>query len=1067
MKKLLFWALLCPALSYCQIEIDTIWKQRIDSVSVNLNLANVPHGILLDKAMEFTNVPAYNGVLTDSTDLDIHVFSNIYKTLFMGRVSTDTTYFRLMQDIAYDWADTRKKENDQNNHTIVLSALLYNYSRIRSDALSQNLIRLSGNGYMDAYSSGWQNPYETLTTVAFAPPINIYSQLEFDVMLPPELFLSNALNGVTAIEIDFYDGNGYQSIYNQTVHVRYGGPGKKAWTLRISQNSGPTLYARAYLVISEPEIDTSQSSYSNDIFISGPGNESVIANKGAFLRIDYAPGHNGQVIKPFIVAEGFDVGSILTPEEEGGDRTIEDFLFDVSSNFRAGDLSDLLYDNNFQDYDIIYVDWQNGTNSLQYNAAVLRKVILWVNEQKHINTSNEDNVLLGQSMGGVIGRYCLAKMEADEIAHEVRLFIAHDAPIQGANTPISLQHFTRHMYSLYTDAPVYGVLENFIPVIEDFWDLIGVQLLGMNEFDFPSPEDILTIQDTPAAVQMNYHYVDIGAEETTAIHDLWINELENAGYPHECRSIAISNGNECAVDHGFDPREKLIDLHDTHNPDIFGDFVHFVATPLAGIAMGDIELAILGLLPGSSKYFFDFDLHANPNLGDTNRKIYYGRIKYEKKLLWLIKISHTITSRTKHAPSGYLPFDTYSGGSVNIERAIDNDGDPDPNDYLPSNIYENPIYGFIPVVSALDIKRSAGDVVPEDYLEKYAGGLTPDPLLTSSFQNFIVGYSQSFTNEPHISFNARNGDWLAEELNAGGTTPNYPEYNCSYVCENIEIEGDITACSIVEFSLPEAPALMDYEWEITEGDNLVTIDGEETNEIELTVLEDAVGAVTIQVTFGDDANKCADVVLSKTIWVGKPTFQNFTCHSLGNDFCSGSVEVSSLPWLGVNDRVTAHFEGLTSEEENDADNWEWEAINTKVTVNDSKDVCFIGMFGEGLTGVRVRAQNACGWSEWQELYFDIDEVYDPFERRKPLQPNFKVYPNPSDYLVYVTVIDKDKNSENEPSKGEIFDALGRLATTFEINKGQATINVSGLETGIYFLRAEINGKVEVRQISVY
>jgi hypothetical protein len=31
----------------------------------------VPHGVLLDYAMEFTNVPAYNGTLTDSTSVDV------------------------------------------------------------------------------------------------------------------------------------------------------------------------------------------------------------------------------------------------------------------------------------------------------------------------------------------------------------------------------------------------------------------------------------------------------------------------------------------------------------------------------------------------------------------------------------------------------------------------------------------------------------------------------------------------------------------------------------------------------------------------------------------------------------------------------------------------------------------------------------------------------------------------------------------------------------------------------------------------------------------------------------
>jgi surfactin synthase thioesterase subunit len=78
-----------------------------------------------------------------------------------------------------------------------------------------------------------------------------------------------------------------------------------------------------------------------------------------------------------------------------------------------------------QEYDIIYVNWTNGTDDIKENAKVLKAVIDWVNTNKQ---GDEPNVLLGQSMGGLIGRYTLAKMEKDGQHHDVRLFIAHDSP---------------------------------------------------------------------------------------------------------------------------------------------------------------------------------------------------------------------------------------------------------------------------------------------------------------------------------------------------------------------------------------------------------------------------------------------------------------------------------------------------------------------------------------------------------------------------------------------------------------------------------------------------------------
>lgn len=84
------------------------------------------------------------------------------------------------------------------------------------------------------------------------------------------------------------------------------------------------------------------------------------------LQIDDAS-RDGKITKPLIVAEGFDPGSILTPEVVGGDMTLSDFQDDVSSTFWAGNLSPLLYGSNRQ-YDIIYIDWQNGTANINHKS---------------------------------------------------------------------------------------------------------------------------------------------------------------------------------------------------------------------------------------------------------------------------------------------------------------------------------------------------------------------------------------------------------------------------------------------------------------------------------------------------------------------------------------------------------------------------------------------------------------------------------------------------------------------------------------------------------------------------
>ena len=97
-----------------------------------------------------------------------------------------------------------------------------------------------------------------------------------------------------------------------------------------------------------------------------------------------------------------------------------------------------------QEYDIIYVDWLNGVDDMRRNAELLETVIEWANTQKTDNGSTEKNVVLGQSMGGVIARYALREMELENVDHETRLYISHDAPHQGANVPYGLQFMARH-----------------------------------------------------------------------------------------------------------------------------------------------------------------------------------------------------------------------------------------------------------------------------------------------------------------------------------------------------------------------------------------------------------------------------------------------------------------------------------------------------------------------------------------------------------------------------------------------------------------------------------------------
>jgi hypothetical protein len=143
------------------------------------------------------------------------------------------------------------------------------------------------------------------------------------------------------------------------------------------------------------------------------------------VQIDDA-GSDGLITNPLIIAEGLDTG-LLAQVGRIGDTDITTFIRAVNApnsndleNLLTGGTNEIYGD---QDYDIIYVNWDNGTDFIQRNAYVLEEVIKWVNDNK---TGTNKNVILGQSMGGLIARYALRDMENNGLNHNTSLYISHD-----------------------------------------------------------------------------------------------------------------------------------------------------------------------------------------------------------------------------------------------------------------------------------------------------------------------------------------------------------------------------------------------------------------------------------------------------------------------------------------------------------------------------------------------------------------------------------------------------------------------------------------------------------------
>ncbi|WP_053969830.1 hypothetical protein [Mangrovimonas sp. ST2L15] len=245
--------LMITSITFGQKEVNASWKNYINPIFQGLDKAKVPHAILLDYAMEFANVQAYNGTLTDSTYVDMASLSNIYKTLYMGKVTNDTIYFPNIHHVAYNWITERIDQNTTSKNTLVITGLLYEYSIISPNALAQNKIIVNNNKYYDKYIHGtWQNPYLSQLAIAFSLPVTKYNKRDINLVLPLNLMLSNMALDIQKIELNPNDGLGYRQInYNQNYAISYASNGTYDVVFKVTLTNNQILYSHTQIEINQ------------------------------------------------------------------------------------------------------------------------------------------------------------------------------------------------------------------------------------------------------------------------------------------------------------------------------------------------------------------------------------------------------------------------------------------------------------------------------------------------------------------------------------------------------------------------------------------------------------------------------------------------------------------------------------------------------------------------------------------------------------------------------------------------------------------------------------------------
>ena len=751
------------------------------------------------------------------------------------------------------------------------------------------------------------------------------------------------------------------------------------------------------------------------------------------LRIQYVI--PGSMRKPLLVVEGFDPGYIVKPEEAYGLTTLNSFILDIQNSGSAA-LQNLLTGGAPQ-YDIVYVEWSNGTDYLQRNALVVEEAIRWINAQKGLAGSNEPNVVLGQSMGGVVARYALRDMENKGQNHQTRLFISDDAPQQGANVPQGYQHLARHARDLYVKTGVGAIAAEVIQVIRN-----GA-----------SPLQALSLANQPAAKQILLNYVNDNNTVDNTVHDQWQTDLRNMGYPQGVagvpfRKVVISNGSECAATEPFSAGDNLLTYQGRGRTSFLSDLglSGIVLSTAAGLL--NQPAFALGTLPGRNDFNFDFAV--NSKATGSGNQVYKGKITYTKKLLWLIPITVVITNRSYNASAATLPYDYYPGGLYDIRSSgYDVQSSTFTSIWGSNNITvsRQPTFAFVPVTSALDIGGGSVSLANSDYLTKYIGSTPPIAPKNTPFQNFITAENSGSTNnEAHISFRQRNADWLAAELNSTN-----PVSNCSFICNstNMTVTGPTTICTNPEiYTLNNVPAGTTISWQANP--NIVT-------------MAPAGNQVTVT------RNGTGNFVLTANVFSATCGGVNINSATLrAGGFGSGDYPVSGPSSVTCNQFVTFStvvLPGATNYAWFYPGNWTYQGgqgTNTITLLTHSPN---------GNYQVGVRVANICDAGGSPGIKFGSINGCSNF---------FKVSPNPGNSSITVApdpALASAASTQNAGASSaaagviyqiKITDLQGNIKKTFSYPKGISSVklNVSDLINGVYTIQIFNKAEWESQQLII-
>lgn len=258
-----------------------------------------------------------------------------------------------------------------------------------------------------------------------------------------------------------------------------------------------------------------------DSYTTFQGYDETVAHLGQGEYQIFYDNIDGVLDKPFFIVDGFD------PEDNNTTSILYNSLIygNPPQNY-LDNLRDLGIDIvilNFPTYtrpsDNTVIN--GGADYIERNGLILVNLLETI---KNDVVGNEEFIIIGPSMGGLVSRYALTYMEQNALDHQTGLWLSFDTPHLGANIPISFQYAINYISEQTGDV--------------DMQNLRDLQL------------------NSPAAKQMLLdHYAAHLQSGSTFLQDLaiqlptpntfrddFIVNINALGFPTQTRNLSIVNG---------------------------------------------------------------------------------------------------------------------------------------------------------------------------------------------------------------------------------------------------------------------------------------------------------------------------------------------------------------------------------------------------------------------------------------------------------------------------------------------------------------------------------------------